>query len=121
MTQQEKDELVGQVYRESRAADETLRLLLIKAEGIREQFGKLIVEIDNRVKRARGEDTRRPVIEGAPGMSAHPEWERAARGMDLDSYAGVLDLDALRALDEEIGEAAVRAAKLRERKRELGL
>jgi hypothetical protein len=126
MTQEEEDALRGRAIRESKEADNELRLLLIKADGVREQFSRLVLEIDNRVKRARGEDTRRPnpasVIEGTSETPARPDLGRAARGMDnLDSYAKVLNLDALRQLDEEIRGAVIRAGELRKRKRELEL
>jgi len=119
MTQEEQDALVGRVIRESRAAEEELRQLIVKAEQQAHDIGLLMREVAERVARAKAATAPEP---------QHPNPHQKPRPADagiesgrLKNYAKAVDLETIDSLDREIGQAVANVLKYREQRRKLGV
>ena len=121
MTSEEQDALVGRVMRESKAAEEELRRLLVKFEHHAADIHKFADDMTQRVNRAKyaGEnvDWKGVPRPGMPTGIVAPDG-----GMQhLQNYASVLDLSAIGAIDQEIGNAVARVLVLRGQRKTLGV
>lgn len=118
MTTEEQDALVGRVIRESRAAEDELRQLLVKAEQKASDIARLAKEVSDRIARAKA-------AVAPPSPPSHPPKPTATDvGIEtarLKGYAGVADVDEIRDLDNEIGQAVANVLTFREQRRKLGV
>src|SRR5579859_4618430 len=108
MTTEEQDALVGRVIRESKAAEDTLQRLLVKAENAAQEIGKLAEAVRHRIQRAGLVGA--PIMDSSsarmPGMEGLGAMRRSDGGIEqLQNFRRAVDLDFLAALDKEIGEA----------------
>jgi GTPase len=114
MTDEDRDTQEGRVNRELREAQAELNALLQKAQHVAKDIGDLAGEITNRVARARGAE---PSVVGA---NAHGQDAGIETGR-LKRYEKCVNLDAIDALDREIGQAVANLLKAHRQKAQLGL
>lgn len=101
MTTEEQDALVGRVLRESRAAEDELNKLLVRAEHISTDLWQLSADIKARVRRAKNAGRVKELPGGREVADPNAPDARFNIG-HLSQYAKAVDLEALDALDREI-------------------
>jgi predicted component of type VI protein secretion system len=115
MSVEEQDALVGRVIRELKVAEGELQQLLVRAEQVAADIQKLSKEVSDRVVRAKKAGTSisyQVSVQGLPTFHSDAGIEVGR----LSSYSKAVDLEALDALDREIGIAVAKVVKLRQQR-----
>jgi hypothetical protein len=120
VTDEDRDKLEGRVNRELREAEAALKELLARAEQVAADIASLSELVKNRAWRAR---MAGGTVEdhSQHGVRTYVQSDAGIESGHLKRFEKVVDLQAIDALDREIGQAVANAIKARQQKERLGV